>query len=240
MELFDSFFSEIGQYYEQMNERGLARTYIRDDKLAWPRSNSNHVILEADTAIELGHPRTESLAFMLWTESLDKVSDGRITIIGPDLSEIRDKQFPFGKITLLRCHGFNEDNAYDRYIELDMVRYKLKIEDYMIRALPQNMREWSRVSKEGIRSGLSFQVLGSELIHDYKQLEYVDAAEIIFITSSVEDIKSFKPVGEKATRIIEAMNKIFDDLEFNCGSCDFKDICEEIDGLRAMHNKTKK
>jgi len=238
MELFDSMFHEVRQCCEQLNFHGLSRTYILNDKRAWPRNDKNHVILADDTAIDLGHPQTESLAFMLWTESMDKVEDGRITIIGSDLPKIRDKKVPFGKITLLRCHGINEDNAYDTYAELDMVRYKLNIDDYMLRALPQNMREWSRVSKKGLDSGFSLQVLGSELIHDYKQLEYVDAAEIIFITSSVEDIRRLKPIGEKTTRIIEAMNKIFDGMDNDCNSCSFRDVCNEIDGLKLLHNKT--
>lgn len=239
MELFDTFFPEVRQCCEQMNVNGLSRTFTLNDKQAWPRSDKNHVILENDTAIDLGHPQTESVAFMLWTESMDKVNDGQITIIGPDLTEIKDKKAPFGKITLLHCHGIDEDNAYDRYAELDMVRYKLNINDYMLRALPQNMREWSRVSKKGLSSGFSFQNLGSALIQDYKQLEYVDAAEIIFITSSTEDIRRLKPIGEKTVRVIEAMNKIFENVDLDCASCDFKDICDEIDGLKEMHNKAR-
>lgn len=240
MDLFDGFFTEIKQYIDEFNQRGLVRTSMADQASCWPRDADDHIIFEADTAVELGHPRTESAAFMLITDASGQVTDERITVIGPDLAEIKDKQAPFGKITLLRCHGLSEDNISERYSELDMVRIRLKLQDYMLRAIPQNMKEWSRVSKKGIAAGLSFQVLGSELIRDYKKLDYVDEVEVIFITSCAEDIRSLKPTGEKVTRIVEALNKIFDDLELDCDSCDFNDICSEIDGLRKMHNQMAK
>lgn len=235
MDLFDGFFPELQQYIKELASRGLVKTTPADFNSVWPRDTANHVIFAADTAIELGHPRTESVAFMLITESFGQVTDEQITIIGPDLPEISAKEVPFGKLTLLRCHGLTEENVFEKYNELDMVRIGLRLQDYMLRALPQNMREWSRVSKNGLRAGLSFQILGTELIRDYKKLEYVDDVEVIFITSSAEDIRRLKPTGEKVTRIVDALNQIMADLEFDCAACDFNDICNEIDGLRKMH-----
>lgn len=240
MDLFDGFFDEVNQYLGGLNRQRLLRTSLADLTSIWPRDTDDHVIFESDTAIELGHPRTESFAFMQLTESAGQVIDNRVTVIGPDLPEIKEKQVPFGKITLLRCHGLTEDNISERYSELDMVRIKIRMRDYMLRATPQNMKEWSRVSKKGLKAGLSFQVLGSELIRDYKKYEYVDAVEVIFVTSNAEEVRRLKPTGEKVARVIDALNKMFDDLEPDCTSCDFNDICNEINDLRKMHNKMAK
>ena len=235
MELFDSLFDTILRYQQKKNDSGLVKTYSYNEKISWPKTGNSHVIFEENTAIELGHPQTGSLAFMLWTESPGRVNDERITVIGPDLHEIKERQSPFGKIMLLRCHGFNEENTRDRYTELDMLRHQLRLKDYMLRAISQDMIEWSRISRRGMKAGFSFQVLGTELIREYKKPDYVDEAEIIFITSGEDDLQEIKPVAEKTSRVIEAMNSIFDNLELDCAACSFQDICDEIDGLREMH-----
>jgi len=239
MNVFDQHLDEVRQALASGDLRIKAGTCLFDPERTWPRGRPGDIILSTDTAIELGHPQTESLAFLMWTDSPTRVVDGRITVVGPDLDGLAPGKAPFGKIVLAGVHGFTGDNAYDRFQELDMIRFRLCLEGYMLRAVPQQNREWGRVSRQARMNGLSLRMIGNELIREYRKLDYVDAAEVIFITSSPQDIRLFRPTGEKAARIIGAMNRIFDDLEQDCDACGFRDVCDEVEGLRDMHRKAR-
>ncbi|HXK47667.1 MAG TPA: hypothetical protein PLT09_09510 [Deltaproteobacteria bacterium] len=239
MNVFDQHLDEVRQALASGDLRNKSGACLFDPGRTWPRGRPGDIILSTDTAIELGHPQTESLAFLMWTDSSDMVVDGRITVVGPDLDGLAPGKAPFGKIVLAGVHGFTGDNAYDRFQELDMIRFRLCLEGYMLRAVPQQNREWGRVSRQARMNGLSLRMIGNELIREYRKLDYVDAAEVIFITSSPQDIRLFRPTGEKAARIIGAMNRIFDDLEQDCDACGFRDVCDEVEGLRDMHRKAR-
>jgi CO dehydrogenase/acetyl-CoA synthase beta subunit len=236
--MFDHYLQEIFEHLRSKELRELGRSYSYNDAQNWPRTESQ-MIFDSDTAVELGHPQTESAAILLWTESPEKINDRQITLFGPDLNEGGIKRMPFGKIVLISAHGFNEENAFQRYQEMEAIKFALNLDGYMLRAIPQENKEWSRVSKRALQSGFSLPVLGNELIRAFHCLEYVDAAEIIFITSSVADVQKFKPIAEKVKKVSQAMNRMFDDLEYDCSSCNFSDVCNEIDGLKTMHQKSR-
>ena len=236
--MFDNYLQDTIEYLNSQELKGLARSFSYNESQNWPRV-ADQMVFNADTAVELGHPQTESVSFLIWTDSQGRINDQQITLIGPDLSEAGLSKMPFGKIVLVSTHGFNEDNAFQRYQEMDAIKFKLDLEGYMLRAVPQENKEWSRVSKRALQSGFSLRVLGNEMIREFKRLEYVDAVEIIFITSSAADVQKFKPIAEKVTKVCQAMNKMFDNLEYDCSSCSFSDVCDEIDGLKTMHQKNQ-
>lgn len=237
MKIFDPHIQDVRRYFTSGIIPSLAKVSLFEKKLLWPRGTPGQIILNSEAALELGHPQTESLAFLMWTDSPDSVRDGIIEVIGPELNMLGFRKVPLGKVTLLGVHGFTEENAYDRFIEMDMVRTRIALKGYMLRAVPQQNREWSRISQEAIREGFSLRVLGNELIREYRKLSYVDSVEVLFITSSVEDIRRLKLTAEKVSQIIKVMNKIFDNLELDCDACDFSDVCSEIEGLRDMHRR---
>lgn len=237
MKIFDPHIQDVRRYLTSGINPSLAKVSLFEKKLIWPRGTPGQIILNSETALELGHPKTESLAFLMWTDSPDRVRDGIIEVIGPELNMLGSGKVPLGKVTLLGVHGFTEENAYDRFIEMDMVRTRIALKGYMLRAVPQQNREWSRISQEALREGLSLRVLGNELIREYRKLSYVDSVEVLFITSSVEDIRRLKLTAEKVSQIIKVMNKIFDNLELDCDACDFSGVCSEIEGLRKMHRR---
>ncbi|MEZ4578964.1 MAG: hypothetical protein R2875_13445 [Desulfobacterales bacterium] len=45
---------------------------------------------------------------------------------------------------------FNADNSYDRYREMELLRYDIHLKGYMMRGVSQYQREWSRVSHEAM------------------------------------------------------------------------------------------
>ena len=111
-----------------------------------------------DTAVELGHPKEGSTAFLIWTSEPMRLINKRISVLGPDLPKLVGKRIPFGKIILLGVDGFNENNSYERYRQLENVRYDIRLKGYMMRGVSQYGREWSRVSRTAIDDGLSFSI----------------------------------------------------------------------------------
>lgn len=236
--MFDKYWEQLIQLIQANRLNDMGRSFSYDELQTWPRAE-RQVILSPDTAIELGSPQTESASFLLWTDSKGKIQDERITIVGPELNEIDTLHAPLAKIILVKGHGFNEENAYQRYQEMDLLRFKMNLDGYMLRAVPQESKEWSRISRGALKDGFSLKLLGNELIRAYKKLEYVDTVEVVFITASKELVQQFKPLGQKIGRTIQAMNKMFDDLEFDCAHCNFADVCSELDGLKTMHQKAQ-
>lgn len=237
--IFDNYFEQIYEIGQTDEMKKLSRVFAYDQSLSWPREETQ-IIFSSDTAVELGDPRSESTSFIIWTDDVSKIQDGKITLIGPELNECEQLQVSFGKIVKVYGHDFTEENAYSRFQEMNMLKFKANLEGYMLRAVPQENKEWSRVSKKSMQAGFSLQILGNELIRELKKLEYVDGVEIVFITSSKEDVLKFKPIGEKVSKVTSAMNKMFDNLEFDCASCNFADVCKEVDGLKEMHQKQLK
>ena len=64
--------------------------------------------------------------------------------------------------------------------------------------------------------------------------------EIIFVTRSRADVLEVKEIGEQAGRIIGAMNKMVEELSFDCDSCEYQEVCSDVEELRSMRNSLKK
>ncbi len=202
----------------------------------WPKKVQGNLVLASDTAVELGNPRCDSVSFMIWTQKPQIIEDGRVHLVGPDIPEAEGKSLPFGKVVMLEVEGMNEDNCYERHRNLELARYDLELDGYMLRAVSQYLREWSRVSEHAIRNGFSFSVLASELSRLYRSFDFVKKTEFIFITSSSDDVRALYPAGEKVEKRIAAMNKMAVEMNFDCGSCEYTDVCTEVEGLRMIRN----
>ena len=231
MKVFDKFIKQtkddIGTYSDKIYE-------VKKDS-NWEKLKSSDLILQGDTAVELGHPETKSTSYIMWTNTENKVSDNKITVIGPDLNEIKNSPIDYAKITIIKTKKYDEDKAYEIFQEMEKLRLNINLEGYMIRATSQKTREWCRVSKKALGKGFSFQILGSELIKSYKERDFIDEVEIIFVVGQKTLIDQLAKIGTKVTEITMALNTIFDDIEFDCHSCNFSEICDEIDGMKEMH-----
>lgn len=239
MNLFDNVIADLRDYLQQKKPE-VTREYTIPQTSGWPVAGRGNVVLEPDTAIELGNPRDESASFMLWSDDTKKINDGRMTLIGPDLGESKQKGLPFGKVVLLGVKGMTEDNCYERHRELEMARYDLNLSGYMMRSASQYGREWSRISKEALGSGVTFATLSSALAQMYRNVDFVESVEIVFVTSSPEDVRELGILGDKASRLIGALNKMAAEMSFECDSCDFVDVCSEVEDLRNIRNNLKK
>lgn len=239
MALFDKQLTEIRAYLDARRSRPDYREYVHSVPAQWESGKKRSVVLSQDMAVELGNPSEESVSCLIWTDDPDLVRGGVITLIGPGLAECAGKSVPFGKIVIIGVTGFNEENSYDRYRDMDGVRYEMDLKGYMMRAVSQYRREWSRVGAEALEKGFSLEILGGTLIDAYRKKEYVRAVEVLFVTSSREDVRGLAPIAEGTTKIISAMNKMFEELEFDCTTCENTDVCSEVDELRKMRDSLK-
>jgi hypothetical protein len=78
------------------------------------------------------------------------------------------------------------------------------------------------------------------LIDKFMEFSFVRSVEVIFITANQKDIVEMSVVSSKAFRIISAMNKMAEELSCDCGSCDYSDVCSEVEELRSMRHSEKK
>jgi len=233
----------IGQITEFMSRRSTGQpgtTFLYDGTdCPWPAGGKKNIVLGQDTSVELGNPRQESLSLILWADEHSHIQDGLITLIGPDLQESRGKSLPFAKIVMVAVHGFNEENTCDRWQEMDLLRFDIDLAGYMMRAVSQYQREWSRVSHDALEKGFSFSILGSALMDKMKAKEYIDGVEILFVTESPEAVRELREVSNEAMAIIGALNRMNEEIEADCPTCDYRVVCDAVDGLREMHAARK-
>ena len=243
MELFEKELSRLSEFMKSMENGPVTRfTAVTP---SWPSGAGRNVVLADNTGVELGGPAAESTAFMLWTEKNGAVSQGRITLIGPDIGECMGKTVPYARVLLIETRGLNEENCYDRYRQMAALRHVLDLKGYMIRASSRYMNEWTRVSRDAVKSGFTFHVLGSALIDRFTALDFVTGCEVIFVTSSAQHVLSLKPIADDAMMIINAMNKLTLDEDHDCATCGFSKACNEVELLKKIrkareHSGTEK
>lgn len=200
-------------------------------------SNRNSVIFLSDTAFELGgnnKPCVSSLAV-----SSDMAFSNTVYLQGPDLNEIKADS-PFCKFVHIQIEDFeDEQNTFNKIKELESLRYHLSVEGFMTRASALNMREQIRVSKKVIKSVVSFADYGHTLLNEYLKFPYVKSAEIYFATE-FNDYEKLNSVAKKISQTTSALNHIFDNVMFDCSTCNLKEICDEVDGLKELHLKNAK
>jgi CO dehydrogenase/acetyl-CoA synthase beta subunit len=222
-----------------MRKEGKVTDSIPKDVVDWPLASHRDLVLGVDTAVELGHPNEGSTAFLVWTNDPAPLKNRKISVIGPDLPELIGKRVPFGKIILLGGKAFDGDNSYERYRKLESVRYDMRLKGYMMRGVSQYGREWSRVSRKAIDAGFSFSILGDALANRYLEFEFIRSVEVVFITSGIGDIQPFAPIADGVLRIIGAMSKMTEDISFDCETCEYSDVCGDVQDLRAMRKSLK-
>jgi CO dehydrogenase/acetyl-CoA synthase beta subunit len=234
MELFEQTFIDIRNYIEGKNCQSWT---AKQRKNLWPSGKGRNVVLSDEMAVELGNPQMNSVSCLIWTENLNLVSDGKISLFGPDIKESNGKSLPFGKIVLVGVSGFDEESTYDKYKEMEAVRYSLDLKGYMIRAVSQYQREWSRISKEALGNAFSFDILGGALREEYLNKSFVHAVEFLFVTSSGEDVGELQEITKNVGRTISALNKMLSEIDPDCDECEYNDVCDEVEELKGMRKK---
>ena len=257
METFDTHIERLREYLINIETQAQVREIqcpseidklLQELPIKIGSQEKANIILKEDTAVELGNPSLASCAFILWTSNLQLLKDGRITLIGPDIPESIGQSLPFAQILLI---GGSEIKDQHHLVLEQHQLISNKIEGYMIRLAPQRHRMWTRVSRVAAEKGFSFETLGKALMAIYKsELRMIEASEVVFITSSKEDIKELEKIASEVNEIKNiALAKRFGKTEdgfyecisdvADCAVCPEQLICDEIRDIIRLRRKSK-
>ncbi|MBU2488573.1 MAG: hypothetical protein KKA60_04205 [Proteobacteria bacterium] len=236
MKPFDAIIAELREMEKGLFARGLARE-LPPAPGPWPLAGDRDFVMVKDTALELGNPRVGSASFVLWTPDLSLVSDNRITLAGPDVSEAKTDILPLGKVILAGVSGVSEDKAPDLSRDLDAVRYGLSLEGCMMRTASLNMREWLRISREARDNGFSLAHMAGALFTGFRALPFVERVEVLFVTESSELVAKLYDLSRKSARIGAAMRKMSKEMALDCSECEYQDVCDDVSELSGMREK---
>jgi len=145
-------------------------------------------IRKPDMHVELGGKKVDHKFELLRVK--DEVEDGKITIIGPELKDLKEgSSISFGICIEVAGKELGEEmeGVFERRIH-DFCNY---IEGFM--HLNQRYDIWLRVSKGAIKRGLTLQLIGKVLERLYKsELPIIEKIQITFITDplKVQEMRS--------------------------------------------------
>ena len=254
MSLFDPYISKVSQYTTELRSKGrkireIACPASVDDLLhglpvrVGPNAGAG-LVLRSDTFLELGNPEVGSASFLLWTNDTSLVKNGWITLIGPDIPESEGASLPFGQVIIVAGKKLSSD----KHELVERTQYVSdQIEGYMLKSMPR--QTWSRISKDAARKGFSFETLGKALIAIFKSsVPEVEAVEVIFVTTSKEDLQPLDEMGEQIREISKNMTKEIwkskgYDIEcfspLDCKNCPDSAVCDEIKEMVNVRKKAK-
>jgi len=137
-----------------------------------------------DMQIELGGPSIKEKFELAKVKSMDEVEDGKVTIIGPDIKDMKEGGvYPLG--ILVEAAGAKIDQGLEGVIERRIHGYMNFIEGFM--HLNQRYDIWMRLSKKSFQKGLnSFDYVGRVLHRLFKsELPIIEKVQITFFTDPV-------------------------------------------------------
>lgn len=229
MALFAEQAAQLAELKGRWRAEGRARSLIPRAGEPWPRGSS--LVLEEDTACELGNPSLASVSMLL---SSDAVEDGAITLVGPDIAEREERRLPFGQVVMVS--GSFADQ-YESFRELRDAVYDTRLRGLSVRTLPSRQSIWCRVSRQAADDGLTFADLGAALIEGLKRLPGVEGAEVLFVTASPEDVRALAPAAAGVQRVVDAMMKMYEEDNFDCDTCEYREVCDTVMDLKQIRKK---
>ena len=250
MAVFDVYLGEVAAYVESLRQKGRGIREFQCPETpegmvaglpvkVGPKANPG-IILRSDTFVELGNPLAGSCALVLWTDDPSLVRNGTISLIGPDIQESAGASLPLGQILIVGGRELS-DNDHEALIHKQYVSDE--IEGYMIKSAPD--RVWGRVSRQAGEKGFNFESLGRAMMSLIRTGESrVEAAEIIFVTSSKEDVQGLSSMAAQVNKISKEIVKEtwklrgYDiECSLDCNSCIDKPVCDDIRDVLEVRKK---
>ena len=232
MELYNSLIKESNS----LLEKGRPRVWEYRPGDAWKDIGSSELVLQKDAAYELGAMGKGSANYVLFTSSPELVDKDQILLYGADLGEIKG-EVDFARIVLLRVGLIDGDDeaVYRTLKDIEFAKYHVYPEGYMVRMSPESYREQVRVSKQALKKGVSFKIIGANYITAYKKDPNVLNATVIFVTAPGYDYGAMKKLAKKANDVTGTLTHILEGLPTDCSVCALKDICDEVEGMKELH-----
>lgn len=232
MELFNTLIKET----VSLLEKGNPVSWSSPSGEAWKENTSAELVLQKDSAFELGARGKGSANYVLYTSDTGLVPEDRISLYGPDIPQIKG-DCDFARIVLLRVGVLDGDDetVYRTLKDIEFAKYHVYPEGYMVRMSPESYREQVRVSKDAVRRGISFRALGEDYIKAYKKNDNVLAVHVIFVTDPDMDYSHMQKTAKKSSDVTGTLTHIFEGLSTDCSICALKDICDEVEGMKELH-----
>ncbi len=229
MVLYNGFINRLNELVKEKKELSRSTKNLQD-------GSKNDIIFGKDTAFELGGSQKPCVSTL--AVSSDMHFSNKTYLVGRDLPQIMGDS-PFGKIVLAEIdEQTDDDTAFNTVKELEQIKYRFYVRDFMTRASALNMREQIRVGKNAVKNGVTFADYGQKLIDAFLQNEKVKSVEVVFITD-FDGYRELNSVAEKIKDTTSALNHILDNVMFDCSSCNLKPICDEVEGMKELHQKHK-
>ncbi|NHJ14278.1 MAG: CO dehydrogenase/CO-methylating acetyl-CoA synthase complex subunit beta [Candidatus Thorarchaeota archaeon] len=143
-----------------------------------------------DMFVELGGPTMEKKYELALARTMDEIEDGKITIIGPDLKDMKEGTYhPFG--IFIEVAGKEIEPDLEGVIERRVHEYVNFVEGMM--HLNQRYDIWIRLSKKSFEKGFnSLEYLGKVLIRLFKsEMNIIERIQVTFITDPEEVAKRY-------------------------------------------------
>ena len=223
----------------------------------WPLQEKNTFLMERDTAVELGGYPKESVNLILPSSRLREktvfngsdgtdqreraqekiLSDGVYCIGDPAIMDGSQSHVSFGKIVLLETEDITDGDLYAFTQEELLTDARIRMKDVMLRQSPTHYNINLRVGKAALAAGFDAAKAGWTVHEAFCRMEKVRSVTVILLVGENELYKKLLGTAEKVKEVTLTLNHIFDGIEMDCGHCEQKEICNEIEGMRALHKK---
>ncbi len=236
MELYDPIIRQA----EALGGSAAPKRYAWDPARAWADTGAFELVMLRDAAFELGGGNRSAVNFTCVTTSPRLIDRDEIVVYGPDLGQIKGDT-DYARITLLRVGDIESDDetdteqAFRAIQDMDFVKYHVFPRGYMIRTSSESSREQVRISKEAIRSGISFERVGADFIRQYRKNTNILNVRMLFITAPDANYDGARRLAKSTKDITMSLTKILEGMPTDCGSCQLKPICDEVEGLKELH-----
>ena len=232
MELYNSLINDTRAQLEGLS----AKVWDYSPADCWTDVGSSELVLQRDSAYEMGAMGKGSANYVLFTSSSELVNKDQVILYGPDMGQIKG-DCDFARIVLLRVGVLDDDDeaVYRTLKDIEFAKYHVYPEGYMVRMSPESSREQIRVSKKALAKGISFRSVGASYVAEYKKDANVLNATVIFITDPKADYASLQAAAKKASAVTGTLTHILEGLPTDCSICALKYICDEVEGMKELH-----
>jgi hypothetical protein len=235
MNLYDRYLDDIQELLEP-----FPGTKLSTGAAGWPDAGNGNMVLRRDMAFELGGSGLPAVGGIGFTDR--SVDDEGIWLYGPDLAEIREDQ-PFARIVVAGVDvGQLPDResiqkAYNIFRSIEYEKYHVGPQGYMMRISVSGNREPVRVSRESLQTGLDFGKVGDIFVRAYRKHPEVRQVKVIFVTDPEFPYDRLAEVISHMELVTDSLDYIFKNIKMDCTSCVMKPVCDEVEGLRELHQE---
>lgn len=237
MKVHDNYIKQIMKMFES---RDIKECTVLDNPYSnWKVVRNSDFIMDKEVGVELGSTGNTSVSINLSSSTME--IEDKIYLIGKDIDRLTVKNPYFAKVVITKIKDEKDENLiYKNIKSIQRAKFCFNLEGTMLRASNTESRECFRISKKAKKKGLNFSVLGSMLLSEIKKNDSVLNAQVYYVVGDEKLISFLKEYPEKIFKTVDAMNHMFDNIELDCASCNIKEVCDEVEGMREAHEQKVK